>query len=612
MNRKTRKEGVGIVVVLTTCRQAVHDQSKGQKWSVATKAKDPEGRGGGDFITDELYKRKRRGGVWWDSFDEGIAWAGQYDAQVANIIQLIYIFKYDIKLHGDQGWGDGSTSTTIEPIEAQAVQDQPDLPWPTSGPDWLRGHTSLASKKAWWMRLVQQEGFSDFGKWRIYNSLGDSRWHHGHRSTRCRTNLAYGTVSPWLGMLGQMGWRNSECRPSCSRATTSSKPQWMPTTSKDFGFGFDRRDGGSRSSEEHEKHQLWEGEKMDGRSGGKPPGFAKSSTTYQKPLGHWHRRLEGSAGEQKTTKALAKRWLSFALVCRRTRRLHLVKSLEAARWHGDPTLGDRSEKRRRSQHVARSSIVVSMRDFFEQPYKIELMWSLLAQTAGPDRSWGTTHVLRDQWGHGKVKNIDWLIWHQPKKPKLRRTTSFFGDRSFCGWSQLTFAELDKFGKKLDFFWSSLQHPKATCPSVCLSGIQKEEFGFSETTFCQGHNGGAATKPTTMARNLELRPEEHRMKKTSSTTIRSSSELSRWAPGVMNMVAEALLTQVVNRQPRISSLSWEEHLRHGHIPFRRDCLVCQQSLQQQPPHRRVKHPLWGVLSIDTTGPFIYDAGGYKPA
>ena len=59
---------------------------------------------------------------------------------------------------------------------------------------------------------------------------------------------------------------------------------------------------------------------------------------------------------------------------------------------------------------------------------------------------------------------------------------------------------------------------------------------------------------------------------------------------------------------------EEHLRHGHIPFRRDCLVCQQSLQQQPPHRKVKHPLGGVLSIDTTGPFIraYDAGGYQSA
>ena len=43
-------------------------------------------------------------------------------------------------------------------------------------------------------------------------------------------------------------------------------------------------------------------------------------------------------------------------------------------------------------------------------------------------------------------------------------------------------------------------------------------------------------------------------------------------------------------------------------------MCQQSLQQQPPHRKVKHPLGAVLSIDTTGPFTraYDAGGYKVA
>ena len=41
---------------------------------------------------------------------------------------------------------------------------------------------------------------------------------------------------------------------------------------------------------------------------------------------------------------------------------------------------------------------------------------------------------------------------------------------------------------------------------------------------------------------------------------------------------------------------------------------QQSLQQEPSHRKVKHPLGGVLSVDTAGPFVraYDAGGYKTA
>ena len=110
---------------------------------------------------------------------------------------------------------------------------------------------------------------------------------------------------------------------------------------------------------------------------------------------------------------------------------------------------------------------------------------------------------------------------------------------------------------------------------------KKEFGFSETSFCQGHHGGQATKPTTMGGNLELDVEGNRMKRPTSTTIASSSELARWAPGVMKIVAKALLSQVVHREPRLAPLSWQEHIQHGHIPFRRDCLVCQQSLEQQP-------------------------------
>ena len=143
---------------------------------------------------------------------------------------------------------------------------------------------------------------------------------------------------------------------------------------------------------------------------------------------------------------------------------------------------------------------------------------------------------------------------------------------------------------------------------------KSEFDLQEVTFCQGHHGGAATKPTTMAGNLELNVESHKMKRTEDTEVRFSSQLSRWAPGTMNMVSEALITQVVNQPPKLAPLSWQEHIQHGHVPFRRDCLVCQQSLQQQPPHRRVQHPIGGVLSLDTTGPFIraHDLSGYKAA
>lgn len=49
---------------------------------------------------------------------------------------------------------------------------------------------------------------------------------------------------------------------------------------------------------------------------------------------------------------------------------------------------------------------------------------------------------------------------------------------------------------------------------------------------------------------------------------------------------------------------------GHTPARRDCRVCQEN-QQGSPHRRIKKPLAGVLSLDTAGPLIppYDQGGF---
>ena len=56
------------------------------------------------------------------------------------------------------------------------------------------------------------------------------------------------------------------------------------------------------------------------------------------------------------------------------------------------------------------------------------------------------------------------------------------------------------------------------------------------------------------------------------------------------------------QPNTPALSKKEHVNHHHIPFRKDCVVCQATQQRQLPHRRGLHPRCGVLSLDTTGPF----------
>ena len=142
---------------------------------------------------------------------------------------------------------------------------------------------------------------------------------------------------------------------------------------------------------------------------------------------------------------------------------------------------------------------------------------------------------------------------------------------------------------------------------------KEEFNFHETTFQQGQLGGQVPKPTTFGGNLQLEVRKHKMRKRSSQgEVKSSKDLARWSPGTMNMVAEALVTQVHRQEPKLRPLSWEEHLRYGHTPYRRDCAVRQQAMQQQAPHRKVPNPRGGVLSVDTAGPLqkASDLGGLK--
>ena len=105
---------------------------------------------------------------------------------------------------------------------------------------------------------------------------------------------------------------------------------------------------------------------------------------------------------------------------------------------------------------------------------------------------------------------------------------------------------------------------------------KKEFGWEETRFAQNQYGGSATKPTTLGGNLKLEVNNHtRMKKRGEDLeVKSSKDLSRWVPGVMAMVAETLTTQVMQCNPILRPLSWDERIAHGHTPYRRDYAVCQ--------------------------------------
>ena len=130
---------------------------------------------------------------------------------------------------------------------------------------------------------------------------------------------------------------------------------------------------------------------------------------------------------------------------------------------------------------------------------------------------------------------------------------------------------------------------------------KKEFDLEEYTFNQQDLGGKASKPTTFGTNLLLEIQEHKIRGRKEEEVKDSKDLSRWAPGMMSMIAKALIQQALGMEPQLRSMSIQEHVAFGHIPYRRDCFVCQQSLQQGLPHRRIKFPVGGSLSLDTAGP-----------
>ena len=164
------------------------------------------------------------------------------------------------------------------------------------------------------------------------------------------------------------------------------------------------------------------------------------------------------------------------------------------------------------------------------------------------------------------------------------------------------------GSKVGFLLEQPASPKGYIPAVVSLWDQddwkevSEEFDLEELTVNQGDYGGPAVKPTTFANNISMQPTTPRRSSGCRQAVSSSKELSRWAPGVMNMVSKALKQEVLKESVVMKAMSWEDHVAFNHVPFRRDCAVCQQAQQRQAPHRRIKNPLCGVLSLDTSGPF----------
>ena len=119
---------------------------------------------------------------------------------------------------------------------------------------------------------------------------------------------------------------------------------------------------------------------------------------------------------------------------------------------------------------------------------------------------------------------------------------------------------------------------------------------------QGDYGGEAVKPTGLGTNLDVEPGRlcKGAKSRPEDGSGDSKALARWAPGLMKAIALAVCRDVEKKIFQ-KAIKWEEHLRAGHAPFHRDCRVCQEAAAKDRPHRRLRHPKAGVLSLDIAGP-----------
>ena len=91
----------------------------------------------------------------------------------------------------------------------------------------------------------------------------------------------------------------------------------------------------------------------------------------------------------------------------------------------------------------------------------------------------------------------------------------------------------------------------------------------------------------------------------------SKELAQWAPGlveVLKVVVKRKATEVPNMKvlsakDKEAMRSWQAHVDMNHLPYRRDCGVCVESMGKDRPRRRIKAPEPFTLSLDVGGPFV---------
>ena len=142
---------------------------------------------------------------------------------------------------------------------------------------------------------------------------------------------------------------------------------------------------------------------------------------------------------------------------------------------------------------------------------------------------------------------------------------------------------------------------------------------------QGALGHSRPKPTTLLSSIPAtwslqglccsQPHEKRAAWPSELKdkIKLSQSLAAWAPGLKQLLQKVIsnIGSPKDRCPELHKLSgaelaelkaWEDHVRAGHSPYRKDCAICVESRGRDRPHHRQKTVDGFCLSLDISGPY----------
>ena len=139
----------------------------------------------------------------------------------------------------------------------------------------------------------------------------------------------------------------------------------------------------------------------------------------------------------------------------------------------------------------------------------------------------------------------------------------------------------------------------------------------QVAFDQSRTGHVRCKPTRLLTSLaalsELDGLRHQggpvesMKKDLPSRLRQTSSWAEWSPGLIAAV-KAALSQWMDGCASLCKMTmsdWKAHVQRGHVPFRRDCRLCVETMGQDVPHRRQRNQGGNsvyILSVDIAGPY----------